>query len=247
MSDSASQNGRARVAASDVEAIVREVLARLAGATSQVEAQIEATVKTPPTTGERSLLLTERVVTTRLLEGRLAGVETVTVAPRAVVTPAARDLLCERKIVLRRGGVAEAATKAAPAARLVIGVAESNFDPAALVARVKSRSATVEQLPRVGLAGLVSELADRVRLGGDRGVLFTGEPQAALVLANRHPGVRAVAVGCADSMRRARASIGPNVLVIQPRGKSGYQLESAVIEFLSGGCECPPQYRDALK
>jgi hypothetical protein len=186
-------------------------------------------------------------VTTRLLEGRFAGVATVTVAARAVVTPAARDLLRERKIALRRGGAAEAATNATPAARLVIGVAETHFDPAALVARVKPRLATVEQLPRVGLAGVVSELADRVRLGGDRGVLFTGEPQVALVLANRYPGVRAVAVGCADSMRRARAAIGPNVLVIQPRGKSSYQIEAAVIEFLSGGCDCPPQYREALK
>ncbi|MBX7073393.1 MAG: hypothetical protein K1X71_09625 [Pirellulales bacterium] len=247
MSDSASQNGRTRVAASDVEAIVREVLARLAGAESRVATRIEATMKSPPTTDERSLLLTERVVTTRLLEGRLAGVATVSVAARAVVTPAARDLLRERKIALRRGDAAEAATKAAPAARLVIGVAETHFDPAALVARVKPRLATVEQLPRVGLAGVVSELADRVRLGGDRGVLFTGEPQVALVLANRHPGVRAVAVGCADSMRRARAAIGPNVLVIQPRGKSSYQMESAVIEFSSGACECPPQYREALK
>lgn len=247
MSDSASQNGRTRVAASDVEAIVREVLARLAGADSQAEAHIEATLKSPTTTGERSLLLTERVVTTQLLERQLGGVATVTVAARAVVTPAARDLLRERKIALRRGGAAEAATNATPAARLVIGVAESNFDPAALVARVKPRLATVEQLPRVGLTGVVSELADRVRLGGDRGVLFTGEPQVALVLANRHPGVRAVAVGCADSMRRARAAIGPNVLVIQPRGKSSYQMEAAVIEFLSGGCDCPPQYREALK
>ena len=57
--------------------------------------------------GERSsttaeLRLTEKVVSLRLLEGKLTGITKVIVKPRAIVTPAAKDELKVRNIELIR-------------------------------------------------------------------------------------------------------------------------------------------------
>ena len=48
------------------------------------------------------VMLTDKLITTATLEFRLQGVSRVTVPARAVVTPAARDLLKERSIELVR-------------------------------------------------------------------------------------------------------------------------------------------------
>jgi hypothetical protein len=47
--------------------------------------------------------LSERVITLSQLEGQLDGVVRLHVAERAVITPAARDLLKERGVELVRG------------------------------------------------------------------------------------------------------------------------------------------------
>jgi hypothetical protein len=50
-----------------------------------------------------SISLSDRVVTVSQLEGQLAGVIRLHITDRAVVTPAARDLLKERGVELVRG------------------------------------------------------------------------------------------------------------------------------------------------
>jgi hypothetical protein len=77
-----------------VEWIVVEVLRRLGVA--------EAERKSIPVVGVRDLLLVERVITLRTIEGRLAGVSRVVIQPRAVVTPAVTDELKQRKIEMVR-------------------------------------------------------------------------------------------------------------------------------------------------
>jgi hypothetical protein len=77
-----------------VEWIVVEVIRRL----RLLEASNEnlAEIERRSTTAE--LVLKDRVVTLRLLEGRLAGISRLVVPPRAVVTPAVKDELKARKI-----------------------------------------------------------------------------------------------------------------------------------------------------
>jgi len=48
------------------------------------------------------LVLTDKLVTLRTLDGRLAGVKKVVVPPRAIVTHAVRDELNKRGITLQR-------------------------------------------------------------------------------------------------------------------------------------------------
>jgi hypothetical protein len=75
-----------------VEWIVVEVLRRLGVA--------QAKQYSAPRGSE--LHVNERVVSMRLIEGRLNGVTRLIVPPRAVVTPAVKDHLKQRKIELVR-------------------------------------------------------------------------------------------------------------------------------------------------
>ena len=82
----------------DVERIVVEVIRRLRA------------MESPhiPVAGKRNVLvghelvLTERVITMRTIDGRLAGVQRLLVPPKSVVTPAVRDELRTHKIELVR-------------------------------------------------------------------------------------------------------------------------------------------------
>ena len=66
-----------------VEWIVMEVLRRLRVAGAERSS----------CPGQSELAIAERVVTLRSIEGRLAGVMRLVVAPRAVITPAVKDEL----------------------------------------------------------------------------------------------------------------------------------------------------------
>jgi hypothetical protein len=72
-----------------VEWIVAEVLRRLGVAGEERSSS--------PVT---ELRVTQRVVTMRLIEGRLTGVKRIVVNRRAVITPAVKDELKHRKIEL---------------------------------------------------------------------------------------------------------------------------------------------------
>jgi len=76
----------------DVERIVVEVIRRLG--------LLGPATAAPANRNE--LTLAERVVTMRLLEGKLEGVARLVVPARAVVTPAVRDELNDRQIELIR-------------------------------------------------------------------------------------------------------------------------------------------------
>ena len=76
-----------------LEWIVQEVVRRLNGAAKQETA--------PPTVQELSI--NDQLITTYTLEGRLNKVTQLTIATRAVITPAAKDLLKDRGVQLVRG------------------------------------------------------------------------------------------------------------------------------------------------
>jgi ethanolamine utilization cobalamin adenosyltransferase len=77
-----------------VEWIVVEVLRRL-----RVAQPEQNTVA-----GEKTLRIADRVVTMKVIEGRLSGVDQVVVQKRAVVTPSVKDELRKRKIELNFEG-----------------------------------------------------------------------------------------------------------------------------------------------
>ena len=80
--------------AAEIDRIVAEVVRRVRALAAK--SSTPATSQKPETTG--SLNLNDKVITLGTIKGRLEGVSTVIVSDRAIVTPAVKDELRDRKI-----------------------------------------------------------------------------------------------------------------------------------------------------
>jgi hypothetical protein len=217
-----------------VEQIVRQVLAELLGGSTKPGSNVAL--------GE--LVLVERVVSVRELEGKLVGVTRVLVPRGAVFTPAARDLLKEKRIAVA-SAVATSTNKTAK--RVTVGIAETTFEPATLVSELTRDGWQVERLPLVGLMSVSDELCEQVVKGGVRGLLITEQTSAALCLANRRSGMRAALAGDPVSLAAAIEQVAPNMLVIDPRGKSQFAWKRLLKTWSDvGQRDCPEHLRTIL-
>jgi hypothetical protein len=230
--------------APDVDEIVRSVLARLGtgqptGAGSNVPAGPAGAPPAAP--ASKKLRIAGRVVSLADLPGGLDGASAVVVDAAAVVTPSVRDLLRHRGM-----GLEFAPRSAAPAPRLplVVGVAEARFSPDTLVHALDRRGVQVERVASTGLAGVVTELADLAARGGKLGLCITGRPAAAVCLANRHRGTRAVTETGPARVEAAVREAGANLLVLDPERWGLGDLHRAVIGFARGApYGCPDELR----
>jgi hypothetical protein len=224
-------NGGTKAARIDVERIVRQVLAQMA------DPSLEGALG-----GE--LVLTSRVVSLAEVENRLNGVSRL-VAPRgAVFTPAARDELRKHNVA-----IASAVPAAQPTdpVHLVVGVAETNYEAASLVKALVSEGVNIERLPQVGLIGVVDELCEHVVKGGRFGLMITQSTAVALCLANRQHGVRAALGNSVPAAQEAATTMGANLLVTSPEGRSVFELRQFVRILMQGGQRnCPPALRERL-
>lgn len=226
----------------DVERVVREVLARLSAGNTPAAAR-PATIETSKKDiGE--LALGEKLITLAALQGQLAGVTRLSVLAKAVITPAARDLLREQKIAVVRG--MSAGAKAAVSGSLLVGVAETSFDVTKLLSRLRESGVELEQLAKTGLASVCAEVAEGVALGGKLGLILAGHGPAALCLANRRRGVRAVLGQRIEDVDRALKTIGANLLVVEPARTSWFELRRSVEAFCRGPRTIAPEYAASL-
>ncbi|HTU24372.1 MAG TPA: RpiB/LacA/LacB family sugar-phosphate isomerase [Pirellulales bacterium] len=218
-----------------VDSIVREVLARLA---SQRPSEKSAAAAAPA-----QLVLEPAVISVATLADRLSGVQRVVVGRKAVVTPAARDLLKQHNITLSRS----AQTAIAGKPTLTVAVCDTAVDPAALLRSVAPLASNIERLAKTGMSTVVVELCDAVVKDGRRGLLLSGQPTVACCLANRRPGVRAAVAHDRDEVAAAAASLGMNLLVIDPARRSLFQLGQMVKQFLQAGAvHCPEHLKAQL-
>ncbi len=224
----------------DIDEIVRQVIAQLSGndtaapkKSSETNQQTVAPPKSSqPPTGQ--LEITERLVTLATLENRLTDIRHVVLRRGAVVTPAARDVLRDRGIGLSY----TSATNAASTATIVLGVAElteTGNKPVAtaLVDALVRDGVAVERIAATGLASVVSELADHASRGGRPTILLTSRPDAAVCLANRVPGVRAVGGPDVQALRRAMTDVAANLLALDP-AVAAPAFRRLISEFLAG-------------
>ena len=244
--------GQAEQWEAHIDGMVRDILARLDSAERPAEAAASrSAIATHQTNrvAKRSrpagLVLGDAVVTLASLEARLDGVRQVTVRPTAIVTPAVRDALRERGIVLSRDGDAVGSDEPA-ASGIVLGVAACAPEPVSPRRLQEVLGVDVELLARVGFVDVVREISDQVALGGRMGILFTTETAAAVCLANRRRGVRAVTARDPAEAARSSASVGANLLVLRPEGCSTWTQLRMAQEFLNYKANCPAEYADAL-
>ncbi|MFM8415736.1 MAG: hypothetical protein ACKOCX_13565 [Planctomycetota bacterium] len=211
-----------------VRALVAEVLRRIRGAGSQ-PAAVDAGMPRPPEpeppagrlqaspSGPTAagVTLPGRVVSVAMLEKLPAGTLRVTVEPAAVITPSARDHARDRGIAIER---ATAAGGQSPAARapFLVAHADCGGDAAARAAAITRAVPGSSQLPATGLADVVTALALHASRDGARGILLTGKPAVACVLANRSASLRAVTARDPATLAAAAGECAANLLVVDP-------------------------------
>jgi len=221
----------------EIERIVRDVLARMS---ADVVENGDRTNKN----GD-AFSIPDRVVTVATLERRVNQKTTVVVRHDAIITPAARDLLRAANAMIERSGRPIAGAQLG--LTWVVGVAETAFDPTSVLVDVTRVVGQCEQLARVGLVGVVDELVERVSRDGAVGLLFTDMADAALALANRQRGVRAVLARSATAARQARQTIAANLFVIEPEGRSVFDLKQTIAATKQpAGYACSDECRTRL-
>ncbi len=233
---SARHDRPARLSTAQVEAVVREVVRRLrqsdSGA-STAEGNLVGKLherEYPEVTDVRQdcgvVTIELPVVALATLPSNLDGVRVLHVARRAVVTPAVRDLLRERGIVLQRVGpsdsgprrcicvdsdleFARSISQELAAASLCIPAVEAHADVMRTVERL-SRSTAKWQL------AIVTDRWARVACA-----------------ANRNPAVSAVHVRDGAELLSARKQMPVNLLVTARSGRSVPQLLGLLGEFFA--------------
>jgi hypothetical protein len=191
------------------------------------------------------LSINARVVTMTEVTGRLDGVRRLLVSRGAIVTPAVRDELLRRGILLACGDPSNG--RPAASLRVVLVTVGTDFDPAALAAGLAREGATVEPVALDCLIKATEQLAAETARSDTLGVLVTPHTAAGLCLANRLRGLRAVTGSDAPAVAAAAAAVGANLLVVDPRAGTFFQLKQMVAEFCRGGVRpCPAVFRKQL-
>ncbi len=245
------------ITAEHIERIVREVLANLpaAKATSLlVPPSSTASVKTgtPAISAAdvpqaNAIAIDGKIITLAQLEKRIQPASQILLHRGALVTPAARDWLRERNVAIAFHP-AKSSAVTPPKWQLACATAETDFDPAQLLRNANKDNVATDRLASTGLSSVIDELADRVAKGGMLGLLFTTKLAAGNCLANRVRGVRAASAHCQVGVKQAIAEIGLNLLVIDPRGKSSFQLGKMLQAFYGTAArECPADFAKKLQ
>jgi len=244
------------ISPAEIERIVREVLAVLGdvpaeepggspgGACVSPAAQDGAPAPTAPAPSG-DVILQARVVTLAGLDGRLASARRVVVPAGAVVTPAVRDELQRRRITLAFAN--DGGSQGGRALRLVTYIADRRFDPAPLGSALKKSGIVLEAQRSDCLIASTDALAAAVKEPDTLGLLVTRHTAAALCLANRHAGVRAIYACSAPGVAAGAEAVGANLLVADAAAPF-FELRQMVAAFTRGGVKpCPDVFRERLQ
>jgi hypothetical protein len=200
-----------------VEQIVANVLAEL-------QPKVTVRAPTPPVVQAETAVVDVDlpVITAEILAERLRPGQTVRIGRRSILTPSARDWLAARKISCTRiSGVNAASMTAASRWHVVV----TAVTPAVATLRQSLAGWKTELL---GTPKEAAEYAVRVLCTGEAdGVLgLCHAAESVACLANRHPKVRAAVLAAPGDLQELIAQLGPNLLVVNPRGKSFVDLRN---------------------
>ena len=217
--------------AAAVQALVAEVVRRILAAQAPTAATKPAAPSPQPAAAASgtAMSIPDRVITLAHLERLPAAVREVVVDAKAVITPSAREHAKDAGISLVRGQ--PGGTTAVAARPFVIAQAACRGDASARTAAIARTVPGAQQLPASGLADVVAAIAAHASKDAARGVLLTGRPAVAVVLANRSASLRAVTARDAASLAAAAADTAANLLVVDPGQFTGGSLERICADF----------------
>jgi hypothetical protein len=223
-----------------IDAIVHAVLERLGRSAGASKANVAAV----SAGGHGELTISDNVVSAASLAGRLNNIQKLVIPARAVITPSARDLLRDKNISVTRALM----TSSTSPTQLIIGTAGVKLDISSVLRGLASRGVTAEQLPAVGLGQVTNELAEEVAKGGKLAVLLTGNPAAAVCLANQHRGVRAAMAANRGEVNEVIRAVGCNFLVVDATRRQNAELLRIVETFASAPPrQCPVELKSWLE
>ncbi|MDX1965234.1 MAG: hypothetical protein SFX18_18965 [Pirellulales bacterium] len=217
---------------SQIDAIVAEVLRRLRVDTSGVASG--------GMTGE--VQLTAKVIGLADVAVFAGKAVTLRVATGAIVTPAARDWLREKEILLIKEP-AKLNNKNEPTANqrriavpkpstIVWADVRPTTASAAVLRKLRDSGSTVQQIARTGQSTMVAEVAEQVAGHGFRGVVLTGEPWSAVIGANRRQSVQAVWCRDQREIHDAQRTVEVNCLIIDHARQTQFGLWNILRPFV---------------
>lgn len=239
------------VTADEIERIVRDVMSRLASerpaALKEAETPKQAEAPKPATAAASELVLEAKVVTLADLQGRLVGIKQLVVTERAVITPAVRDLLREKKVGLVRRMAGAQAAASATGRTIVVAATEAKVAVGGLVRELRELGCKLEELAQAGLVAAVRELGDEVAKSGAVGLLVCEEPEAALIALNRRSGIRAVGGDDVAAIERAAKAVGANAFVVRGSKVGGLQVKRWLAAAARQASTAPAKLAELLK
>ncbi len=225
------------LSSSEIDEVVRRVLEHLQ--TTGVEKEIPHS-----SSHSQTAEMPGHVVTTEQIAQCPVGTS-IRVKANAVVTPAAVDMLRDRNVTLRRSSDARQDVSRPERVRMVSTV--SNFDLQPLCEALRRQGVSPQTKETSSLIEAIQMAVDHIRAGGSRAVVLTGKTAAAVCMANRADGVRALHAGNVEEVERACKEIAPNLLVLDPAGGNRTNMTHVVRCFcVAEATEPAPQYKQVL-
>ncbi len=179
-----------------------------------------------PAAAPDEVLISERVITAEVLLRDLRGARRVVIAPKALLTPTANDVIRTRRLeVVRQSAQATASTTVRR--RWVILVGQSLPAVTAAVGAWRTAGGRLE----TALVGTAAEAAARAisaicRGEADEVLVIAAQPESVACLANRNEAVRGVVLVESAAVARLRESLRPNVWVVDAAPRGGFDLSS---------------------
>lgn len=171
----------------------------------------------------------DRLFSLRHAEALAPGARSIRVAPGTVVTPLARDLMRRRGVVIQLAGLAEYGATARGEWAFAIDSTLGGLHAL--------RRSLLEDAGRwAELAPSIDGLAAWINAVEGRGVvLVTSDGALAVWRGCRTPGVRAALAAEPADVHRASRSIGANLIVVEPEGKSPSWIKQMATAFRQAG------------
>ena len=203
------------LSATQIEDIVRIVVERLrvcvvAPSVQVAPARVPEPRSTAPNPGE--VHLSDRVITLESLKEQLSSAKTVVVHPKAIVTPAVKDLLRQQSIRLVRQ-LPSATSKATRPAPLLLVSSEAQHS--VLSKRVCSQQATT--IVASDAVSTVTEIIQNLAEGKLGAVWCSSHPFASVAATYGQTSLRAVQLFDLQDLPRAIEQAQPNLLILDCR------------------------------
>lgn len=231
-----------------IDRIVSNVLAQLqpSGLSRPVTAEPKPVASSPtavnvPSSTTAAIELLDAVITAQLLQDRAAKASALRFGPKSLLTPSARDWLRARNVSWSReaGTSTNATTASSTTRRLLISTVTPTVRA---VQSTLSRELPGWGCDLIGKATEVVETATRLLATAEAELVIAFSDRAELIAcyANRLPKIRAAVVSSIETLTAMAKSLGANLIVIDPNGRSYIELRNILRTCAALGRPQPP-------